>query len=267
VDSEAVHVEQARRFVAAGARDPIEVAQVTARAASARSALAQAQSNLAVALGNLRAAIGWIDPTRQVTTELVWPTPPSAERPALAALVATARARRPELLRADKHIEAARAQRASAAASRRPVVSAFANTQWAPDTDDATPQPTWNAGVTLSWTAWDGGRAAAEAQVAGAELAAAEAARDALLVSLTATLESARARIDASAASVAASTEAVASAQAALRLADARYAQGLGSQIEVADAQASLTVAQGNLVLAEWQLASAWTELRRATGN
>lgn len=267
VDSELLHLEQARRFVAAGARDPIEVAQAQARAASARSSLAQAQANHAVALGNLRAAIGVVDPVQRVETELTWPGPPPQSELAAPALVAQARARRPELAQLDKQLAASEAQLDEVEVSRRPVLSAFANTQWGPDSSDWTPQPSWNVGVTLSWTAFDGGRAKAETKVARANLRAVQAQRDALLVSLTSAVESARARIVANGASVSSSNEAVAAAAAALRLAEARYGQGLGSQIEVADAQSSLTAAQGTLVSAEWQLASAWAELRRIIGG
>ena len=64
-----------------------------------------------------------------------------------------------------------------------------------------------------------------------------------------------------------ASTEAVVAARAQLQLGDARYTQGLGSQIELADAQTAVTTAQGNLVQAEFQLATAWAQLRRATAQ
>lgn len=268
VESEQAHFEQAKRFVAAGARDPIEVAQAQARVASARSSLAQAQSNQAVALGNLRAAIGWLDPSRQVVTQLTWPQgDATAEPAALARLVEDARARRPEITQLDKQIAASEANVDSAQASRRPTLSAFASTQWGPDSNDWSPQPSWSAGLQLSWTAFDGGRASAEIKIARANLRATIAQRDALLVSLTSGLETARARIIANVANSQASSEAVIAAQSSLRLAEARYAQGLGSQIEVADAQAAVTVAQGNLVVAEWQLADAWTQLRRAIGG
>lgn len=279
VESEQAHLEQAKRFVAAGARDPIEVAQAQSRYASARSSLSQAQSNQAVALGNLRAAIGWVDPARQVVTELSWPsgTPGAAATesgsaaapppPGLAQLVERARKSRPEIVQLDKLIAASEANVTAAEVSRRPTLSAFANSNWNPDSDDWTPQPSWSAGVQLSWSLFDGGRAKAETKIAKANLRATMAQRDALLVSLTSGLETARARIVANVANSEASTEAVAAAQAALKLAEARYAQGLGSQIEVADAQAAVTVAQGNLVVAEWQLADAWAQLRRAIGG
>ncbi|MDQ3366466.1 MAG: TolC family protein, partial [Myxococcota bacterium] len=74
VTSEETHLDQARKFVAAQAKDPIEVVQAQARAANARSALAQAQSAQAIALANLRAAIGWLDATRSPVVAGDWPT-------------------------------------------------------------------------------------------------------------------------------------------------------------------------------------------------
>jgi len=267
VKSEEVHLDQAKRFVAAQAKDPIEVAQAQARAANARSAQAQAQASLAIALANLRAAIGWLDPTRSPVPDPSWPVPPEQSPPDLGALVQTSRQRRPEIAQLDKLIAAAEANVQAASYSRRPSLSATASTQWSPDTSDATPQPTWTAGVTLSWQLFDGGRASAQQRIARANLVGAQAQRDALLVSLTSQLELARSQIDAHHVDVQASTEAVAAARAQLQLAEARYAQGLGSQIELADAQTAVTTAEGNLVQAQWQLAQSWAQLQRAIGE
>lgn len=267
VRSEDAHLDQARRFVAAQAKDPIEVAQATSRDANAKSALAQAQSNEAIALANLRSAIGWVDPANSPTVSASWPTPTDTDPPALAVLVDAARKNRPEIVQLDKELLAADASLTAAYAERRPVLSATASTQWSPDTDDATPQPSWSAGITLSWSLFDGGRSAADARVARANVTSATAQRDALLVSLTSQLDLSRAQIIANHANVAASTEAVAAARAQLQLAEARYAQGLGSQIELADAQTAITTAEGNLVQAEFQLATAWAQLHRATAQ
>jgi len=267
VKSEEAHLDQAKRFVAAQAHDPIEVQQAQARAANAKSALAQAQSNEAVALANLRAAIGWLDPTRAPAVDATWPTPADQEPPDLAGLVETARKNRPEIVAADKQIAASEASVDAAHAERRPILSAQASTAWSPGTEDWSPQPTWQAGLTLSWLAWDAGRSRADVRVANANRESAIASRDALLVSLTSALESARSLIISNRANVQASNEAVAAAQAELKLAEARYAQGLGSQIELADAQTAVTTAEGNLVQAEWQLADAWASLRRATAQ
>jgi outer membrane protein TolC len=275
VKSEEGHLDQAKRFVAAQAHDPIEVAQAQSRLANARSTLAQAQGNEAVALANLRAAIGWIDPTRAPEVDPNWPIPSEQEPPNLATLAQSARAHRPEIVALDKQIAAADASLTAAHAERRPVLSAFASAAYTPasgngfDTSSWTTgaQPSWQAGLTLSWLAWDGGKSRADAHVARANLAVAVAQRDELLVTLTSTLEAAREQIIANRANVQASTEAVQAAQAQLKLANGRYSQGLGSQIELADAQTAVTTAEGNLVTADWQLADAWATLRRQLGQ
>jgi outer membrane protein TolC len=267
VKSEDGHLDQAKRFVAAQAKDPIEVAEAQSRDSNAKSALAQAQSDEAVALANLRAAIGWIDPARAPAVDPNWPTPVDEQPPELAQLVDTARKFRPEIIQLDKQIAAADASLTAAHAERRPVLSASAGVQWTPDQGDWSPQPTWSAGLSLSWALWDGGRSWADQRIASANVTSAVASRDALLVSLTSALESSRAQIVANRANVDASTEAVTAAQAQLKLAEARYAQGLGSQIELADAQTAVTTASGNLITAEWQLADAWATLRRALGD
>ena len=268
VKSEEGHLDQAKRFVAAQAHDPIEVQQALSRAANARSALAQAQSNEAVSLANLRSAIGWVDPSRAPSVDPNWPIPADQEPPDLTGLVDTARKHRPDIVALDKQIIAADASLTAAHAERRPTLTASAQAGWNPlfglDTYSTwDPQPSWAAGLTLGWQLWDGGKSRADVHVAEANLQVAIAERDGLLVTLTSQLESSRAQIVAAKANVQASTEAVTAAQAELKLADARYAQGLGSQIELADAQTAVTTAQGNLVSAEWQLADAWTSLKR----
>jgi outer membrane protein TolC len=267
VKSEDAHLDQARRFVAAQAKDPIEVAQAQSRDANAKSALAQAQSNEAIALANLRSAIGWVDPANSPIVSPNWPTPSESEPPVLAALVDTARKTRPEIVQLDKSLQAADASLDAAHAERRPVLSANASTVWSPGTGDWSPEPNWSAGLTLSWNLFDGGRASADARIARANVQSAIASRDALLVTLTSQLDSSRSQIVANRANVQASTEAVTAARAQLQLAEARYTQGLGSQIELADAQTAVTTAQGNLVTAEFQLSTAWAQLRRQTAQ
>ncbi len=267
VKSEEGHLDQAKRFVAAQAHDPIEVAQAQAREANAKSALAQAQSNEAVALSNLRAAIGWVDPTRAPAVDPNWPVPSDQEPPALASLVDTARQHRPDIVQLDKLIVAAQYSEDAAHAERRPTLSASAQAQYNPSSFNWSPEPTWAAGLQLSWLAWDGGKSRAAVRVAHANYIASVAQRDELLVTLTSQLESSRAQIVAARANLQASNEAVQAAQAQLKLAEARYTQGLGSQIELADAQTAVTTAQGNLVSAQWQLADAWASLQRQLGG
>jgi outer membrane protein len=281
VKSEETHLDQAKRFVAAQAKDPIEVVQAQARAANARAALAEAQANAARALANLRSAIGWVDPTQTLAIGQTWPTsPPDASPPALPALVETARAKRPELVQLDREVAAAEANIDVAAMSRRPVLSATARTSYAPGasyaentmtgrfvSDFDASHPTWSVGLNLSWLLYDGGRQDADLRVARANRESALAQRDVLLLQMTTQLDATRATIESARVSIIASTEAVTAARAQLKLAEARYAQGLGSQIEITDAQTAVTTAEGNLITAEWGLATAWASLRRQLGT
>jgi len=146
VRNEDAHVDQARRFVAAQAKDPIEVVQAQARAANARSVLAQAQSNAAVALANLRAAIGAVDATDDFAINTDWPALPTDPPPTLATLVASARQHRPEIAQLDRQIAASNATLNAARAGRRPVLNAQAQTQWNPGSNNWSPQPSWSAG-------------------------------------------------------------------------------------------------------------------------
>lgn len=276
VKSEEAHVDQAKRFVAAQAKDPIEVVQAQSREANARAALAQAQSNAAIALANLRAAIGWVDPAATLAISTEWPEPPSEAPPALTDLVTTARRFRPELVQLDKQVAASEASIDAARAERRPTLSATGRADFSPNyafRDPGIPgfnrysnSTSWSLGLSLTWPALDGGRSAADVRVARANRESALAQRDALLLAMTSQLDSARAQIEANRAATQASTEAVESARAQLELAEARYAQGLGSQIELADAQTAVTTAQGNLIQSQFQLGQAWTTLRRSLG-
>jgi outer membrane protein TolC len=267
VKSEDNHLDQAKRFVAAQAKDPIEVAQAQARLANAKSALAQAQSDEATGLANLRAAVGWVDPTSSFVVDPSWPEPPQIDPAPLSAMVAEAREKRPEIVQLDRQIAAGEASVEAARAERRPILSAQAGVNYDPSTGDWRPEPSWVAGITLSWLAFDGGKSAADVRVAHANLVGSQAQRDALLVSLTSQLDADRATVIAQRANVAASNEAVSAAKQQLKLAEARYAQGLGSQIELADAQTAVTTAEGNLISAEFQLANAWVQLRRQLGE
>ena len=267
VKSEEGHLDQAKRFVAAQAKDPIEVAQASATLANAKSAEAQAESNEAVALANLRAAIGWLDPTRQPAVDPNWPTPPDETPGDLQQYVENARKQRPDLVALEKQVAAADAAVTAAHAERRPSLGANGAITYSPNSQNWSPEPAWSAGLSLTWALWDGGRSAADVRVANANMISAEAQRDSLLVTLTSTIEQFRTQILSNRASVASSTEAVKAAQEELKLAEARYAQGLGSQIELADAETAVTTASGNLITAEWQLATAWANLVRAVGS
>ena len=158
--------------------------------ANARSTLAQAQSNAAVALANLRSAIGWVDPTVTFTIDERWPAPPVDDPGELGVLVDAARKHRPELVQLDKQVLASEASITAALATRRPVLSANASTQWNPDSIDWTQQPHWQARASACrGRCSTAGGPRPRPAIARANLAATIAERDGLLVSLTSQLD------------------------------------------------------------------------------
>jgi len=76
------------------------------------------------------------------------------------------------------------------------VLSATARTDWSPSSPDWDQEPTWSAGLTLSWNLFDGGRASADIRIARANVQSSIAQRDALLVSLTSQLELSRGKAE-----------------------------------------------------------------------
>jgi outer membrane protein TolC len=214
----------------------------------------------------LRSAIGWVDPKQSLVVDPNWPVPPDQDPPDLASLVDAARKRRPDILAQDRLVQSGQDLLISSKDEHLPVLSASATVGWQPNTS-AINEPSWSAGLTLSWLAFSGGKINADVRVASASLQLAVANRDALLVTITSQIDGARSQIISNRVGVQAANEAVVAARAQLHLADARYAQGLGSQIELADAQTAVTTAEGNLVQSQFQLANAWAQLRRYLGE
>ena len=271
VKSEEAHLDQAKRFVAAQAKDPIEVAQAQARAANAQSALAQAQSDEAVALANLRAAIGWLDPTRAPAVDPNWPTP--AERGAAGPRARSSRPRAstaPRSSQLDKQIDAADASVTAAHAERRPMlVGERAASQWSPATDDsvAAAELERRPVAVVAAVRWrPQPRRRRRSRTRTSIVGAGPARRAARLADLGSSSPRAR-RSSRTARTSPPRPRPSPRRRPQLKLAEARYAQGLGSQIELADAQTAVTTAEGNLITAEWQLADAWATLRRAIGQ
>jgi len=127
VKSEERHLDQARKFVAAQAKDfRVEVAQAQARAGCEVRAPRAAQSAQAIAsLARLRAAIGWVDATRSPVVAGNWPTPPEQEPLQLgAARRQQARKQRSEVAQLDKQRSRPRSEPRRRVRFARPVLAA-----------------------------------------------------------------------------------------------------------------------------------------------
>jgi outer membrane protein len=146
-------------------------------------------------------------------------------------------------------VAAAEAAREAAVAARRPTVAVVGGVDFARPNPKIFPradrwQESWDAGVRVTWSLWDGGRSAAEvAQVTAATLAArerlaeTESRRDLDVRLRTLEIDSGRAAVEAATASVRAAAE-------ARRVVTERYRAGVLPQGDMLDAELALLQAE-----------------------
>ncbi len=263
--SQARRLDQATRFVAAGSRAPIEVAQARTQVASARTTLVRAENAAETALASLDLAMGgWDGAPFQVAA--TWPGPTADEDAPRTQLVDAARRTRPELAAQRLTIEASEHALAASRLSLRPELTAQAGLDATTDLQ-STPEPGWSASLSLSWTLFDGGRHRAQVRAAVAARAVAAAELDQLELGLRVDITSAQLAIRAGKALAVSAAEATSAARAQLALAEKRYLDGAGSGIELADAQSAVVQTAADEITAQWELATARARLRRVLGR
>lgn len=264
------HLAEARERFAAGLVPPNETASAEAQVARARMLLIEARNQRDLAAAELARLVG-LAPGQPIEPDAVLDMPPPLGAD-VEALVALARAERPERRAMQYRISAAEQQRSAAAAGRLPVL------QIAGGFDYARPNPrifpraarwedSWDIGVNVSWSLWDGGRAAAEVAQA-ARLADARRRRLAEFDSVLAVEIRQRAlELDSGRAALAAAEDAVRAAAEARRVVGERYRVGAGTQTEVLDAEFALLQAELDRTRALAGLRLSEARLARALGR
>lgn len=261
------HVRDVRERFEAGLVPPNEIASAEAQEARARMRLIEAQNQREVSRADLARLIG-AEPLQVVDVDATL-EPAAAPSPRLEALVEDARGQRAERQAIEQRILAADAQRAAMAAGRRPTLALAGGVDYARPNPRIFPradewQHSWDVGVNVGWTLWDGGRTAAEI-AAATSLATAARQRLAEFDSvLGVDVRQRTLEIESGLAAVAAAEESVRAAAEAQRVVTERYEAGVISQTDVLDAefarlQAELdrTRALANVRLAEARLARA----------
>jgi outer membrane protein len=160
----------------AGLIPPNEVASAEAQESRARMLLIEARNQRDVSVADL-ARLTDLDPSRQLEPDATIDSPalPLSD---VALLLAEARASRNERRAMERRIDAAADQEAAAAAARRPAVAVVGGVDYAKPNAKIFPredrwQDSWDIGVNVGWTFWDGGRTAAETAAAAHATAAA----------------------------------------------------------------------------------------------
>ena len=156
-------------------------------------------------------------------------------------------------------------------AALRPQVAALAaveparpNSRFVPRQDKW--HTSWDLGVTVSWSFWDGGRAKADRAVAEAQARAVDQRLAEFDARVSVDVQQRLDEIEAGRAAIAAAQEAVAASEEAHRVLQERYASGVATSTEVLDAQVALLEAELERTRLQATLRVTEARLRRAVG-
>lgn len=264
------HLADVRERLAVGLVPPNEVAAAEAQESRARMLVIEARNQRDVVTAELARLVDGrpdqpIEPAVRLDDSQ---TPP----PAVESLLVDARAARHERQALLSRIDAATDRREAAAAGRRPLVQLVGGVDYArpnprifPRTDEW--NDSWDAGVNVRWSLWDGGRATADVAQAAAGI---EIGRHQLAEFDSVLAVEVRQRvleIESGHAAVAAATDAVRAATEARRVVDERYRAGVIAQGEVRDAEFALVQAELDRTRALAGVRLAEARLARAVGR
>jgi outer membrane protein len=267
------HLKQAEAFFRAGSKPRFDVTRAEVDVNNARLGLINAENSVRLNTITLYNAMG-LDPAPDVEIEDVLSQPVTvlsldqAQKEALQS--------RPEMLKTDSDIDAARSQVKTAQANYLPTLSANGAYNWTHGNTqmgsfngislEGNLQDSWNAGVMLSLPLFEGGLTRGRVSEARANEHSLEAQRDALRQSILLEVNQAYADLESGKARIAVMESSLKSAQESLDLAEGRYRAGVGPYIEVTDAQVAAAKAETDYVQAlyDYQLAAA--RLAKAIG-
>ena len=264
------NVADARARLAAGLVPPNEVASAEAQAARQRMLLVEARNLQDVASVDLARLVG------AAPGQVVEPQAALEDlAPAVAArevLAAEARVQRAERKMIEQGINVAGANRAVAEAGRRPQIVVGGGVDYARPNPRIFPRAdrwddSWDAGVSVNWSLWDGGRTGADVAQATYQ---SEAARQRLLdfdAGLSVEVTQRSLEIASGQAAVAAAAEAIRAATEARRVVGERYRAGVIAQNEVLDAELALVQVQLDRTRALANVRLAEARLDRAIGR
>jgi outer membrane protein len=242
------------------------------RVAAVRPQLIQAQSALDLAYIRLKNLIG-VDVGGALQLVDSEPDSSSWEADGLDALARQAAATRPDLAATDHEIRTRAKGVDIYRAERWPSLKLNGSFNWQWNTDqrynlrDDEMSQSWSAGLSLSYSLFDGFRRRGNIQIAQVDLKQAELRRAQLVRGVVLQVESARSQFREATERLEAQREAVAEAERGLEIANLRYESGVGTQLEVLDAQLALSTARVFAETARHDRRVARVEWRQAMGE
>jgi len=261
----------AKRRFEAGTGPSFDVLRAEVALANARPPLVRARNAYRIAIDRLRTAMGAVaapgQDLAQVRLTSGWPSPSAPD--SLTGAISRALSARPELLAAERDLEAARDRVTLASGQRRPTVAVSAGYGIFSQRGSADLSETvdgWTAGVKVSVPLFDAGAISGRKQTAQASVRGFEAGLDLIRLNLEGEVRRAWYGFEESAEIFATADLVVRQAEESLRLANNRFQAGAATQLDVLQAQLELTTARTEEVTARHDLNVAALRLRRAIG-
>ncbi len=265
-----VHVKDVRARLASGLVPPNDVSSAEAHASHQRLLALEAAAQRGIAESDLRRLTGNDTATAAGAAD---PDPaPSSSSAAVADLVAAAIKARPERQALGQRVAAADSRADAVAASARPQIALGAGYDYARPNPRVFPrrgewQTSWDAGINVTWTLWDGGRRAAERGEARAGATALQTRVEDFDRQVTFEVRARVLELDASREAVTAADEGIRAATEAERVVNERYSAGVATGTDVLDAQVARLQADLDRARAVAGVRLAQARLERALGR
>lgn len=190
--------------------------------------------------------------------------------PSLQAMLAFARANRPELKGVALSIDASQEEVKVAERHHLPELSAYAGYALIRDPFTSSTRDYnngWFVGVRGQWNLFDGFASRGRTQAARSDVRRLQAEEDSIYLQIDMEVRRALSELREAAELVDASQQVVGQAEESVRLAQSRYNSGVGTQLELLDSQVALTQARSNKVRALFDYNLARARLDRAIGS
>jgi outer membrane protein len=269
IEAVEAHVADARARLASGLVPPNDVASAEAQASHQRLLALEATNRRAIAEADLARLTG------RDLVRVVPPAPrsvePSSTAP-VATLVAEALRTRAERQALEQRAASAGARADAVAGAARPQVGIVGGYDYARPNPRTFPRSregrtSWDAGVNVSWTLWDGGRRAAEQGEATAAAAALRTRVAEFDRQVTFDVTARALELESSRQAVIAATDGIRAAAEAERVVGERYRAGVLTSTEVLDALVARLQAELDRTRAIANVRLAEARLERAVGR
>ena len=271
LDSLDAHVRDLQSRLDQGFIPPNEVLSAEAQRSRERVLAIEARNARAIVEADLRRLLD-ADPAEPIEPAVALEPSAAGADVSASALVAEARARRPERRALERRADAFRARGDAAASSSLPQIGVAGGYDYASPNPRIFPRTadwhdSWDVSVNVSWLLWDGGRRRAELAEAAAGARAADARVSEFDRQTAFEVRQRQLEIDSSRAAIAAASDGVRSATEARRVVGERFRAGVATSTDMLDAEVAVLQAEldRTRALANARLAEA--RLERAVGK